>query len=70
MTDAPQDPHQEPTGGEVEGWMGQEVAKDEDLVDQLVAEEGGDVEAAERRFEDESEAAQPDAQDTPRGEGS
>ncbi len=66
MTDAAQDPHQEPSGGEVEGWMGQEVARDEELVDRLVAEEGGDVEAAEQRFEQESAGAQPDEEETPR----
>jgi hypothetical protein len=66
MTDAAQDPHQEPSGGEVEGWMGQEVNKDAELVDRLVAEEGGDVEAAERRFEEESAGAQPDDEETPR----
>ena len=66
MTDAAKDPRQEPSGGEVEGWMGQEVNKDEDLVDRLVAEENGDVEAAEERFEQESAGAQPDEQETPR----
>ncbi len=66
MTDAAQDPHKEPSGGEVEGWMGQEVNDDEGLVDQLVAEEGGDVEAAEGRFEQESAGAQPDEEETPR----
>ena len=66
MTDAGQDPHQEPSGGEVENWMGQEVQEDEELVDRLVAEEGGDVEAAEKRFEEESAGAQPDEEETPR----
>lgn len=66
MTDAGQDPHQEPSGGEVEGWMGQEVQKDEELVDRLVAEEGGDVEAAEERFGEESAGAQPDDEEVPR----
>ena len=66
MTDAGQDPHQEPSGGEVEGWMGQEVQEDEDLVDRLVAEEGGDVDAAEKRFQEESAGAQPDDEEVPR----
>ncbi len=66
MTDAGQDPHQEPSGGEVESWMGQEVQEDEEIVDRLVAEEGGDVEAAEQRFEQESAGAQPDEEETPR----
>jgi hypothetical protein len=69
MSDAGQDPHQEPSGGEVEGWLGQEVAEDEELVDRLVAEENGDIDAAEERFEEESAGAQPDDQDTPRAEG-
>ena len=70
MTDAAQDPHQEPSGGEVEGWMGQEVAQDEELVDRLVAEEGGDVEAAEARFEEESAGAQPDEEEVERPDAS
>lgn len=70
MTDAAKDPRQEPSGGEVENWMGQEVNKDQELVDELVAEEGGDVEAAERRFEEESAGATPDKEETPRAEGS
>lgn len=69
MSDAAKDPNQEPSGGEVEGWMGQEVAKDAELVDELVAEEGGDVDAAEKRFEEESAGAQPDEQETPRADG-
>lgn len=69
MSDTGQDPHQEPSGGEVEGWMGQEVAKDEELADRLVAEENGDVDAAEARFAEESAGAQPDEQETPRPEG-
>lgn len=66
MSDAAQDPNVEPSGGEVEGWLGQEVDADAELAERLVAEEGGDVEAAEKRFEQESEGAKPDAQDTPR----
>ncbi len=66
MTDAGQDPHEEPSGGEVDGWMGQEVQKDEELVDRLVAEENGDVEAAEQRFDEESAGAQPDDEEVPR----
>ena len=66
MSDAAKDPNQEPSGGEVEGWMGQEVDAGAELVDRLVAEEGGDVDAAEARFEEESAGAQPDAEETPR----
>lgn len=66
MTDAGQDPHEEPSGGEVDGWMGQEVQKDEELVDRLVAEENGDVEKAEQRFAEQSAGAQPDDEEVPR----
>ncbi len=66
MSNDAQDPRTEPSGGEVDGWLGQEVDKDAELVDRVVVVEGGDVAAAEARFEQESEGAQPDAQDTPR----
>ena len=34
--------------------IGQAVKQDEELVDELLEETGGDVEEAEKRFEDES----------------
>ncbi len=37
--------------------MGQAVEQDEELVDDLLEETGGDVEAAEERFEKESKGA-------------
>ena len=46
---------QEPDNSTVDDWFGQNVARDQDLADRLVQEEGGDQEAAERRFEDEAE---------------
>jgi hypothetical protein len=46
---------QEPENSTVDDWFGQNVARDQDLADRLVEEEGGDQEAAEERFEDEAE---------------
>jgi hypothetical protein len=45
----------EPENSTVDDWFGQNVARDQDLADELVEEEGGDMEAAEQRFDDESE---------------
>jgi hypothetical protein len=54
------EPVQEPTeDSTVDDWFGQNVARDQDLADELVAEEGGDQAAAEERFEEEA-----DGQDT------
>ena len=46
---------QEPENSTVDDWFGQNVARDQELADRLVAEEGGDQEAAEERFEEEAE---------------
>lgn len=54
------EPVQEPTeDSTVDDWFGQNVARDQELADELVAEEGGDQAAAEERFE-----AEADGQDT------
>jgi hypothetical protein len=45
----------EPDNSTVDDWFGQNVARDQDLADALVAEEGGDQAAAADRFEDEAE---------------
>jgi hypothetical protein len=45
----------EPENSTVDDWFGQNVARDQDLADQLVAEEGGDTAAAEERFEQEAQ---------------
>ena len=45
----------EPENSTVDDWFGQNVARDQELADELVAEEGGDEDAAEERFEDEAE---------------
>ena len=44
----------EPENSTVDDWFGQNVARDQDLADELVEEEGGDMEAAEQRFDDEA----------------
>jgi hypothetical protein len=46
---------QEPENSTVDDWFGQNVARDQELADRLVDEEGGDQEAAEERFEEEAE---------------
>ena len=63
------DPHVEPENSTVEDWMGQEVNKDQELADKLVEESGGDLAAAEEKFEQQSAGAEPDPQNVPRAEG-
>jgi hypothetical protein len=47
---------EEPTeDSTVDDWFGQNVARDQELADELVSEEGGDLDAAEARFEAEAE---------------
>lgn len=41
----------EPPNSTVDDWLGQQAAKDDEEVDQLLEETGGDVDEAERRFE-------------------
>jgi hypothetical protein len=45
----------EPDNSTVDDWFGQNAARDADLADELVEEEGGDQKAAEARFEVEAE---------------
>jgi hypothetical protein len=45
----------EPDNSTVDDWFGQNVARDQELADELVDEEGGDESAAEERFEQEAE---------------
>lgn len=52
MPDAVEEPTEDST---VDDWFGQNVARDQELADQLVEEEGGDLEAAKDRFEAEAE---------------
>lgn len=46
---------EEPENSTVDDWFGQNVARDQELADKLVEEEGGDQEAAAERFEEEAE---------------
>ena len=46
---------EEPENSTVDDWFGQNVARDQDLADRLVEEEGGDQAAAEERFDEEAE---------------
>ena len=64
-----QDPHKEPENSTVDNWLGQEVDKDSKLAERLVEESGGDMAEAERKFEQQSEGAQPDAGEVPRKNG-
>ncbi len=52
MPDPVEEPKEDST---VDDWFGQNVARDQELADELVAEEGGDLEAAEDRFDEEAE---------------
>jgi hypothetical protein len=51
----------EPPNSTVDDWFGQQVGKDDELVDQLLEETGGDVEEAERRFPARSHEDRPDS---------
>lgn len=48
------DPYTEPENSTVEDWMGQEVNEDQELVDDLVEQTGGNLQEAEQLFEDQS----------------
>jgi len=51
----------EPPDSTVDDWLGQQVAEDEQEVDELLDETGGDVEEAERRFPERSHEDRPDS---------
>lgn len=50
----------EPPDSTVDDWLGQQVSADEEVVDELLEETGGDVEEAERRFGERSHEDRPD----------
>jgi hypothetical protein len=50
----------EPPNSTVDDWLGQQVSEDEEGVDELLDETGGDVEEAERRFPERSHEDRPD----------
>jgi hypothetical protein len=52
------DPRREGDNAVVEEWFGQSASRDAELADELVAEEGGDLSAAEKRFREQSTGGQ------------
>jgi hypothetical protein len=50
----------EPPYSTVDDWLGQQVSEDEEEVDELLDETGGDAEEAERRFPERSHEDRPD----------
>ena len=51
MSEHVEEPSEDST---VNDWFGQNVAHDQELADELVAEEDGDLDAAEERFQEEA----------------
>jgi hypothetical protein len=45
----------EPDNSTVDDWFGQNVARDQDVADKAVAEAGGDMAEAEKRFDAEAD---------------
>jgi hypothetical protein len=50
----------EPENSTVDDWLGQQVNQDDELVDDLLEETGGDRAEAERRFAERSHQRRPD----------
>jgi hypothetical protein len=50
----------EPPNSTVDDWLGQQAGKDEELVDELLDETGGDTAEAERRFAERTHEDRPD----------
>ncbi|HEX5945700.1 MAG TPA: hypothetical protein VFY82_05455 [Acidimicrobiales bacterium] len=50
----------EPPNSTVDDWIGQQASKDDEEVDRLLEETDGDVDEAERRFEERSHEDRPD----------
>ena len=49
------DPHTEPENSTVDDWRGQEAKQNQELADDLVEQTGGDLEEAERRFQQQTD---------------
>jgi len=45
----------EPDNSTVDDWFGQNVARDQEVADRVVAETGGDMNEAEQRFDEEAD---------------
>ncbi|MFN0091486.1 MAG: hypothetical protein ACKVWR_14660 [Acidimicrobiales bacterium] len=52
------EPIREPENSTVDDWFGQRVQRDDELIDELLDETGGDVTEAERRFRERSTEAE------------
>jgi hypothetical protein len=59
----------EPDNSTVDDWFGQNVARDQDVADKAVAEAGGDMEKAERQFNEEADGEEKYRKGHPRPEG-
>jgi hypothetical protein len=55
-----QDEVVEPSNSTVNDWHGQKVSDDEEMIDEVLEETGGDVEAAERAFDEGSAKNDPE----------
>ena len=51
----------EPENSTVDDWLGQKVDRDRQLAEDLLAETGGDVEEAQRRFDEQREGPRPES---------
>jgi hypothetical protein len=58
----------EPDNSTVDDWFGQNVARDQEVADEVVAESGGDMEEAEKRFEEEADGEERYREGHPRPE--
>ena len=59
----------EPENSTVDDWFGQNVARDQDVADKAVAEAGGDMEEAEKRFDEEADGEKRYREGHPRPDG-
>jgi hypothetical protein len=50
----------EPPNSTVRDWHGQKVSDDEEMIDEVLEETGGDVDAAERAFDEHSADKDPE----------
>ena len=50
----------EPANSTVNDWHGQKVSDDEEMIDEVLEETGGDVEAAEQAFDEHSADKDPE----------
>ena len=56
----PDETIEEPPNSTVNDWHGQKVSDDEEMIDEVLEETGGDVDAARRAFEEHSANKDPE----------